>query len=76
MSPKGLASDLQISFLAHCCLRHQLAEGSIMNSQKIRNLFQSIFLTWVGGKGVHASLYLRRLSADYSTETRLVQILP
>ena len=73
MSPKGLASDLQISFLAHCCLRHQLAEGSIMNSQKIRNLFQSIFLTWVTSMGLYASRCPRCLSAGYSTETRLDQ---
>ena len=40
----ALGSGLEISFFAYRGLRYHLADGSIMNFQIIRNLFQSIFM--------------------------------
>jgi hypothetical protein len=61
---------VEISLFAHRCLRYPLADASIMNSQIIRNLFQSISMTPGSSMDVYISLGPRPLSAEYLIETR------
>lgn len=51
--------------MAYRCLRGPLADGSIMNWQIIRNLFQTISMIPDGSMDVYISLGLCRLAAEY-----------
>jgi hypothetical protein len=51
-----IGSGLEISLFAFPCLRYHLADTSIMNSQMIRNLFQSISMTHVSSINGYISL--------------------
>jgi len=66
----NMGSGLEISLFAYRCLPYHLADGSIMNSQIIRNLFQSISMTHVSSIDAYISLCLRLLSPEYLIETR------
>ena len=61
---------LEISLFGYPCLRYHLADGSIMNSQIIGNLFHGISMTQVSSIDAHISLCLRPLSHEYPIQIR------
>jgi hypothetical protein len=54
-----VGSGLEILLFAYRCLRYHLTDGSIMNSQIVRNLFQSVSMTHVSSMDAYISLCLR-----------------